>query len=186
MRRNSIFIIFVMTVLVTACGSIKKDLGLARNSPDEFTVVKQAPLTIPPEYNLVPPTDKDKSVVAADGKSTTTEQARAAVLGSTASEVSEEKADSVFMDKLKVSEAKDNIRKLIEEDNGYIYIQNKSIVDKLLSDSENVSYENMETSTIDAAKESKRIKENLEANKPINEGEVPVIEKKTSTLDKIF
>ena len=40
-----------------ACGAgTKERLGLGRNSPDEFTVLERAPLTVPPNFNLVPPT----------------------------------------------------------------------------------------------------------------------------------
>jgi hypothetical protein len=43
---------------LTACSSnVKQTLGLERNKPDEFSVVERAPLTLPPEYSLVPPAD---------------------------------------------------------------------------------------------------------------------------------
>ncbi len=34
---------------------VKKTLGLERNMPDEFAVVERAPLTLPPNYDLLPP-----------------------------------------------------------------------------------------------------------------------------------
>lgn len=44
-----------LPVLMGACSNVKKNLGLERNQPDEFTIVERAPLTIPPNFNLMPP-----------------------------------------------------------------------------------------------------------------------------------
>jgi hypothetical protein len=43
--------------LLSACGgrSIQESFGLGKRAPDEFQVVRRAPLVMPPEYNLRPP-----------------------------------------------------------------------------------------------------------------------------------
>lgn len=38
-----------------ACSSVKQSIGLAKVVPDEFLTVSTAPLTVPPEYGLTPP-----------------------------------------------------------------------------------------------------------------------------------
>ena len=38
-----------------ACGSIKQGIGLTKVTPDEFLTVSSAPLVVPPEYGLTPP-----------------------------------------------------------------------------------------------------------------------------------
>ena len=38
-----------------ACGSIQQSVGLSKVTPDEFLTVSTAPLTVPPEYGLRPP-----------------------------------------------------------------------------------------------------------------------------------
>jgi hypothetical protein len=41
---------------LTACsGTVQESLGLGKNQPDEFQVVRRAPLTLPPDYSLRPP-----------------------------------------------------------------------------------------------------------------------------------
>lgn len=40
---------------VTGCGVTKDDIGLGREAPDEFSVVTRAPLSVPPDYALRPP-----------------------------------------------------------------------------------------------------------------------------------
>ena len=44
-----------LALLLGACENIRGQLGLNKNSPDEFSVLTSAPLTIPPEFNLRPP-----------------------------------------------------------------------------------------------------------------------------------
>ncbi|WP_297804097.1 DUF3035 domain-containing protein [uncultured Brevundimonas sp.] len=38
-----------------ACSSIKQGIGLTKVTPDEFLTVSSAPLVVPPEYGLTPP-----------------------------------------------------------------------------------------------------------------------------------
>ncbi len=45
-------------VLLTGCGdtgSLTRTFGLTRDTPDEFTVVTRAPLSMPPDFSLRPP-----------------------------------------------------------------------------------------------------------------------------------
>ena len=44
-----------LTLAVSACGGFREQLGLEKQSPDEFRVVSRAPLTLPPDYSLRPP-----------------------------------------------------------------------------------------------------------------------------------
>ena len=43
-------------VLLAGCSDFKKSIGLEQGMPDEFAVESRAPLTIPPEFDLRPPT----------------------------------------------------------------------------------------------------------------------------------
>lgn len=43
-------------LLLASCTNFKRDLGLAPAAPDEFAVESRAPLTIPPDFDLRPPT----------------------------------------------------------------------------------------------------------------------------------
>ena len=40
---------------LSACGSMKQSVGLSKVVPDEFVTVASAPLVVPPEYGLTPP-----------------------------------------------------------------------------------------------------------------------------------
>ena len=40
---------------LSACDSIRQEAGLTKQSPDEFAVTTKAPLIVPPDFNLRPP-----------------------------------------------------------------------------------------------------------------------------------
>ena len=51
---NPIFLLGALALL-TACEETKRALGQTKESPDEFTVYQRAPLSLPPNYGLRPP-----------------------------------------------------------------------------------------------------------------------------------
>ena len=60
---------FCSGILLSGCTGLKRDIGLAPAAPDEFAVESRAPLTIPPEFDLRPPTPgapRPQEVAAAD------------------------------------------------------------------------------------------------------------------------
>ena len=42
-------------ILITGCNSIRDSAGVSRKSIDEYRVVENPPLIIPPDFNLLPP-----------------------------------------------------------------------------------------------------------------------------------
>ena len=67
----------VVTVLGAAvlsalggCSGVSESLGFAKQSPDEFAVVRNAPLTLPPDYTLRPPQPGAPRMFLTSSKST--------------------------------------------------------------------------------------------------------------------
>ena len=48
-------VLLVAAGLLAGCSEARQAMGLGKRAPDEFTVVKRAPLSLPPEYSLRPP-----------------------------------------------------------------------------------------------------------------------------------
>ena len=168
---------------LSACGPVKKELGIERNSPDEFMVIKRAPLTVPPDYMLRPPANAGEADPAAE----TAGSARTALLGESKNLAAKNASDSALLDKIGAATASPDIRRQIDEDNGYISLENRSVADRLIFwNDEPPVLESAPASVIDPKAEAERLKKNKAAGKPITYGTVPVIEKKSGTLDKIF
>lgn len=53
-KLNLVLILSMIICGISACGLTKKDLGFARQSPDETKVVTKQPLILPPEYSVRP------------------------------------------------------------------------------------------------------------------------------------
>lgn len=55
MKRSLLLLALPLILGVPACSGMKKTLGMEKSAPDEFAVVERAPLTVPPNFNLMPP-----------------------------------------------------------------------------------------------------------------------------------
>jgi hypothetical protein len=170
----------ILLSALTACSDVKKELGVGRNSPDEFMVVKRAPLTLPPEYDLRPP--DTGSVPPA---SEVANQAKATLMGAETTPVEKGTSESALLTKMGAQNADPNIRADINRENGFIELENRTLVDKLIFWKDDTSGMD-ETSVVNPKQEAQRIKKNQEEGKPVDEGDTPVIEKKRSTIDKLF
>ena len=81
MRDKTVFLLLsLLSLPLMACESTKEQFDFSRKAPDEFAVVKRAPLEMPPSYTLRPPTPG----APRPQEQGTTEQAAEAVFGETA------------------------------------------------------------------------------------------------------
>ena len=165
---------------LSGCTDVKKGLGVGRNSPDEFMVVKRAPLTLPPEYGLRPPASG-----GAPPASEAAGQAKAALMGGTSTPTDKGSSETALLSKMGADNADPGIRDTINRENGFIELENRTLVDKLIFWEDGHSGMD-ESSVVNPKEEAERIKKNKEEGKPANEGETPVIEKKRSTIDRLF
>ncbi len=47
--------LFALIFLLSSCENVQKGLGLKKDVPDEFLIEKRNPLTMPPNFDLLPP-----------------------------------------------------------------------------------------------------------------------------------
>lgn len=201
--------------MLAACSgsSVTETLGLNREAPDEFVVVSRPPLSVPPDFNLLPP-EEGKAGPAA----TTSELARTSLLGvqplsdgdskpsdaltsdfvidgqapdtvnaATISSVSASSlgsaADSMFLKKTGADNADASIRKKLSADK-YAVNPKKKEAKSLY---EQIMADEKSEPVVDAKKEAARIRSNKEKGKAVNDGEVKTIDAKPkSVLDRIF
>lgn len=195
---------FVSLVAVAGCTGkeVRQTVGLKRNQPDEFQVISRPPLSVPPVYHLRPPAEESVTLTPAD------KQAEALVLegreiprykspddqeylADTAVAPVESSAlgtqgETVLLQNAKAAQADPEIRSVLRQDN----VQNqgapgkRSMMDKLKN---GIFTPEDGDPVVDAQKERERINSNRSEDKPLNEGEVPVIDPKDKgVLDSVF
>lgn len=54
-KTNSIIALTLAALVLTACASFRDTFGYSKNRPDEFNVLTNPPLILPPDFNLRPP-----------------------------------------------------------------------------------------------------------------------------------
>lgn len=166
----------------TGCSGLAESIGLSRRSPpDEFQIVTNAPLSVPPDFTLRPPAPGEPSP---QGTSATS-QARAAITGSpgtatdgvTAGEQALlASADAVGVDP-GIRATIDREARILDEEEG-----GTGLADFLLfwRDSPQPG------TVVDASAEAARIRENQAEGRPINAGETPVIERDSGGPVRLF
>lgn len=190
--------------LLTACESgmsTKQILGISRSAPDEFKVVSRPPLSMPPDFNLRPPqpgspprlvesAEKKARSLVMEPEVTSVEQSQslldsfqpqaATSLAPIISEPAPAVQDANFLKHLGVESRDKDIRsKLYSDETTPQPTTSKFALQELLGKGDDAE-------VIDPKAEAERLRENLDEDKPINEGEVKTIENKPNTLDLLF
>ena len=58
--KNLFTILSLLALSLSSCTSFKKTLGMEKDVPNEFLIEKRDPLTLPPDYNILPPDSNAK------------------------------------------------------------------------------------------------------------------------------
>ena len=169
-------ILIIASLFLSSCSTVRKSAGVTRKSLDEFKVVENPPLVIPPDFNLLPPEQLEKKNI----DDVETELAREIMFGLDENlENNENEKLSIMNQILKSTEANNvdsNIRKEIDE----------QFANEMNTDSIYQIEWDTEIEVLDAIKESERIRNQLIQGKSIAEGEVPTIIQKTKKKKKRF
>ncbi len=147
------FLISSIAVLsLSACSGAKESLGLVQTSPDEFKVVKRAPLAMPPEYTLRPP----RAGAPRPQEQSMSEEARQVVFGGSAEQEqpSTSSAEELLLQELGTEHADPNIRAAVESDLSTFKKEKQPIGTKLFGIGGN-SVEDADV--VNAIEESKRL-----------------------------
>ena len=161
----------LMALSVSGCGNIKNSLGLEKSAPDEFAVIKRAPLEIPAHLALPPPMPG----MPRPQETSTIDAAQQAVLGHTESNTTtSSSAEAALLSKTGANNTPSDIRTQVNKETDEMHDRNKPVAEKLF----NIGGDRDESSAtvVDPVKELERIQKNKAEGKPITEGDTPVIE----------
>ncbi|MGE4313493.1 MAG: DUF3035 domain-containing protein [Pseudobdellovibrionaceae bacterium] len=196
-------LIFALTasaipLILSGCSRVKEEIGLTRREPDEFAVIKRAPLEIPADLVALPipqpgaprPQEPTAQAVAENvlfGDETTESaamdagselqpviQKRLPPAGAiTTTKAAPTQGEAVLLQTTGATQTKDNIRKKVDEEAEEYSYEEQAVIDKLLDRKRDAS-----GSVIDPEAEAARLKKVQSEGKPLTAGGVATVEDK--------
>lgn len=161
MKKHVLTTLILATSLLplNACSGTSEKLGLQKKTPDEFAVLKRAPLEMPPDFSLRPP----RPGAERPQELNPDQEARKTVFGtpiptepaqpSTAAEALLRNSGTIKIDP--------DIREKVDTETDLLRGRNKTVADRLLGN------EPDNASVVDAKAEAQRLKEASEAGESL-------------------
>ena len=181
-------VVVALLLALGACSNVKQQLGLTKNSPDEFRVVSRAPLTVPPNFGLRPP----QPGAARPQTGSPTEQARRTVFGLDGNDAGPNEAlpedgrsagERALLAAAGVAGADTNIRTVIDAETNRINAENEDLLDYLVFWKDKPP----DGVLVDPDAEAHRLQENATLGRGATEGQTPTIQrKKEAFFENIF
>ena len=157
------FIILSVILTLNACSTVRKSAGVTRKSIDEFQVVENPPLIIPPDFNLLPPDQLEEKNIDDVEK----ELAQEILFGLDEIQIQTETQLSTMDQILLQADVLDAPSSIREE-------FDREFAQEIKTDGIfQVIWEN-EVEVLDAIKESERIRNKNFEGKSIAEGDIPI------------
>ena len=176
-------------LLLAGCSGVQEQFSLTSTPPDEFKVTTRAPLAVPPDFNLRPPTPGEPR----PQEGTATQQAKQVIFrASDNAELTLEEAmradgrtlgERALLIEAQADQAQSGIRQVVERESKTLREEDGYLYDVLVFWRD----EEPPGQIIDAEAEAKRLQENAALGKPVTAGETPTIERrKKAFLEGIF
>ena len=163
--------------LLLACGErTRTALGYGKHSPDEFSVVTQAPLSMPPDYGLRPPAPG----ASRPQERETAESARRLLLQGAADRRNggpdgdaPGPGEAALLERAGAASADPGIRRTVDRESSVLARGDDGFLSGILF------WQEREPPgvVVDAPAESRRLRENAAEGKPAADGRTPVIER---------
>ncbi len=179
-KKNYLPIVTLAILLpLCACQNAREQFDFSKKAPDEFAVVKRAPLALPSNFKVLPPPQPG---APRPQEETATDMARSAILGEEytqedkmASDSAPSQGENILLQKTGAGNVSPAIRAKVDEETKNLskdksdgIVALKKLVGKNTESTEEL---------VDPVAETMRLKKNAAEGKPITEGETPVIKK---------
>ena len=172
--------VLALAAALSACAGLK-------NAPDEFAVVRSAPLTLPPDYQLRPP----RPGAARPHVARVQEQAEGVLLdegasrraGAAAAVAAASPGEAALIERAGAADVDPGIRHIIDSEYGAFASEDENFFESLLF----WQPDDPPGEVIDPVGEAERLRENAILGKSATAGETPVIKRrKRALLEGIF
>ena len=161
---------------LSGCTEAKRALGYDKSPPDEFQVVSRAPLSMPPDFSLRPPTPGADRPQEGNVR----EQARRVLSGNPRqttpiSTQGRTQGDVALLKKAGAEQIQPEIRVLVNKETQQLADADKSFTDKVVfwRKPDGPGYGEQ----LDASKEAQRLRENQALGNSLSNGDTPRIER---------
>ncbi len=181
-KRAFLPLLLLAGVTLAGCGSVRDLTGIEKKAPDEFAVVRRAPLSVPPNFDLRPPRPGERAVPQIDPRT----QSEVAVFGvndrSTPRPVAGTPGEEVLLNTLKIKTVDPSIRQKVDQESAVLAVDKRDFVQKLMFWREPPP----PGVVVDATGEKRRLQENDALGKPPTDDDTPTIERKETIRNRIF
>ena len=174
--KNLFLILIITSLFLSSCSTVRESAGVTRKSLDEFKVVENPPLVIPPDFNLLPPEQLEKRNI----DDVETELAREILFGLDENLENNESEKLSIMNQILESTDANSIDSSIRNE------IDEQFANEMNTDSIYQTEWESEIEVLDAIKESERIRNQLIQGKSIAEGKTPTSITKTKKKKKRF
>ncbi len=113
--KKIIFLVIISNLLLSSCGVVRDSAGVNRKNLDEYAVIENPPLVIPPNFNLMPP----EQIESKNIDNTDKDLAKEILFGLEDNVSESDSNNSLISEIIKETDAEsvsDNIRIIIDED----------------------------------------------------------------------
>jgi hypothetical protein len=167
-------VLFVLLALALGgCGGdrLKQTLGIGKQPPDEYQVVRRAPLSLPPDFDLRPPAPG----AARPQELEVRKQAEQILTGQAAAATVEDRStgEVALLQRAGALDVDSSIRQVVDAESAYLSDES-GFVDQIMFWRTNLPDDDL----VDAAAEAERLRQNAQAGLPVTEGETPIIRRK--------
>jgi len=186
--------IVLAALTLGGCGESGRIFGFERGGPDEFTVVRNQPLSMPPNATLRPPQPGTaRSTRDLSSKEAREDLLTAAPEGATSPAIAgtppyaglagPSRGEIALVQRVQAYYgAEPDIRRTVNEETLRLALEQESLVYTLLFWRDPPP----PGAVLDAAAESRRLRENEALGRPLNSGAAPVIVRKKSGIISLF
>ena len=175
---------------LSACEQTKQAIGIGKNPPDEFQVVAQAPLSMPPDFNLPTPTpgaprpqQGTAETEAQNALLANTSGAAGGALAGTTPDATQSSGEQALLQTAGASTPDPKIRTVVDQEAAADAAASQDLMDRL------AFWRTPEPSgtIVDPQAEQQRLQQNAALGQPVTTGATPTIKrKKKALLEGIF
>jgi hypothetical protein len=190
--KKNILLALLIPVIAGCSSNAKDTLGLRRTAPDEFKVISNPPLSMPPEFSLRPPSSgEDKAAVAAANETEVKnilEKKPSSKVAKAEANQKTTKGEGAFLGMAGAEDTDSQIKAILtaESEQQAKQEKEKGFLDKIASFS-NKDAKDTQPVLVKANAEKDRITKNKEEGKPVTEGETPTVAPaKKGLLQNVF